>query len=137
MERASVEIWNWIEGLSTDKQKHLLQWQLQAREQIHSFKDVRLGDHLVRKDSFLGLVRYEHHFICVGLNGEGKPLIVHYYNTPWKATAQLIPTIIPPILPPARKGADKTLSMTSLINSFLVFMTIPSFHFCLADLISL
>ena len=93
MERASVEIWNWIEGLSTDKQKHLLQWQLQAREQIHSFKDVRLGDHLVRKDSFLGLVRYEHHFICVGLNGEGKPLIVHYYNTPWKATAQLIPSI--------------------------------------------
>ena len=93
MERASVETWNWIEGLSTDKQKHLLQWQLQAREQIHSFKDVRLGDHLVRKDSFLGLVRYEHHFICVGLNGEGKPLIVHYYNTPWKATAQLIPSI--------------------------------------------
>ena len=93
MERASVKIWNWIEGLSTDKQKHLLQWQLQAREQIHSFKDVRLGDHLVRKDSFLGLVPYEHHFICVGFNGEGKPLIVHYYNTPWKATAQLIPSI--------------------------------------------
>ena len=93
MERASVEIWNWIEGLSTDKQKHLLQWQLQAREQIHSFKDVRLGDHLVRKDSFLGLVPYEHHFICVGFNGEGKPMIVHYYNTPWKATAQLIPSI--------------------------------------------
>ena len=93
MERASVEIWNWIEGLSTDKQKHLLQWQLQAREQIHSFKDVRLGDHLVRKDSFLGLVPYEHHFICVGFNGEGKPMIVHYHNTAWKATAQLIPSI--------------------------------------------
>ena len=93
MERASVEIWNWIEGLSTDKQKHLLQWQLQAREQIHSFKDVRLGDHLVRKDSFLGLVPYEHHFICVGFNGEGKPMIVHYYSTPWKTTAQLIPSI--------------------------------------------
>ena len=93
MERASVEIWNWIERLPTDRQKHLLQWQLQAREPIHSFKDVRLGDHLVRKDSFLGLVPYEHHFICVGFNGEGKPMIVHYHNTPWKATAQLIPSI--------------------------------------------
>ena len=93
MARASVEIWNSIERLPTDQQKHLLQWQLQAREPIHSFKDVRLGDHLVRKDSFLGLVPYEHHFICVGFNGEGKPMIVHYYNTPWKATAQLIPSI--------------------------------------------
>jgi len=93
MARASAEIWNWIERLPTDKQKHLLQWQLQAREPIHSFKDMRLGDHLVRKDSFLGLVPYEHHFICVGFNGKGKPMIVHYYNTAWKVIAQLIPCI--------------------------------------------
>ena len=93
MTRASVEIWNWIERLPTDQQKHLLQWQLQAREPIHSFKDIRLGDHLVRKNSCLGLVSYEHHFICVGFNDEGKPIIVHYYNTAWKATAQLIPSI--------------------------------------------
>ena len=93
MERASVEIWNWIERLPWEKQKDLLQWQLQAREPIHSFKDIRLGDHLVRKDSFLGLVSYEHHFICVDLNSKGQPMIVHYYNTAWKATAQLIPSI--------------------------------------------
>ena len=93
MARASVEFWNSIERLPTDQQKHLLQRQLQTREPIHSFKDIRLGDHLVRKNSFLGLVSYEHHFICVGFNGEGKPLIVHYYSTPWKATAQLIPSI--------------------------------------------
>ena len=86
MARASVEIWNWIETLPTDKQKHLLQWQLQAREPIHS-------DHLVRKDSFLGLIPYEHHFICVDFNGNGKPMIVHYYNTAWKVIAQLIPSI--------------------------------------------
>ena len=93
MARASVEIWNWIETLPTDQQKHLLQRQLQAREPIHSFKDIRLGDHLVRKGSFLGLVPYEHHFICVDFNGEGKPIILHYYNTAWKAAAQLIPSI--------------------------------------------
>ena len=93
MERASVEIWNRIETLPWDQQKDLLQWQLQAREPIHSFKDIRLGDHLVRKDSFLGLVSYEHHFICVDLNSKGQPMIVHYYNTAWKATAQLIPSI--------------------------------------------
>ena len=93
MERASEEIWNWIEGLPTDEQRHYLQSQLQAREPIHSFKDIRLGDHLVRKDSFLGLVSYEHHFICVGFNDEGKPMIVHYHNTAWKVTAQLIPSI--------------------------------------------
>ena len=93
MARASVEIWNWIETLPTDQRKHFLQRQLQTREPIHSFKVIRLGDHLVRKNSFLGLVSYEHHFICVGFNGEGKPMIVHYYSTPWKATAQLIPSI--------------------------------------------
>ena len=93
MERASVEIWNWIERLPWEKQKDLLQWQLQAREPIHSFKDIRLGDHLVRKDSFLGLVSYEHHFICVDFNDKGQPMIVHYYNSAWKATAQLIPSI--------------------------------------------
>ena len=93
MARASVEIWNWIETLPTDQQKHLLQWQLQAREPIHSFKDIRLGDHLVRKDSFLGLVPYEHHFICVDFKGKGNPMIVHYYNTAWKVIAQLIPCI--------------------------------------------
>ena len=93
MERASVEIWNRIETLPWDQQKDLLQRQLQAREPIHSFKDIRLGDHLVRKDSFLGLVSYEHHFICVDLNSKGQPMIVHYYNTSWKATAQLIPSI--------------------------------------------
>ena len=93
MERASVEIWNRIETLPWDQQKDLLQRQLQAREPIHSFKDIRLGDHLVRKDSFLGLVSYEHHFICVDFNGKGQPMIVHYYNSAWKATAQLIPSI--------------------------------------------
>ena len=93
MARASAEIWNSMERLPTDQQKDLLQWQLQAREPIHSFKDIRLGDHLVRKDSFLGLVPYEHHFICVDFNGKGKPMILHYYNTAWKATAQLIPSI--------------------------------------------
>ena len=93
MARASVEIWNWIDRLPTDQQKDLLQWQLQAREPIHSFKDIRLGDHLVRKDSFLGLVPYEHHFICVDFNGKGKPMIVHYYNTAWKVIAQLMPCI--------------------------------------------
>ena len=93
MARASVVIWNSIERLPTDQQKRLLQWQLQAREPIHSFKDIRLGDHLVRKDSFLGLVPYEHHFICVDFNGKGKPMIVHYYNTAWKVIAQLIPCI--------------------------------------------
>ena len=93
MARASEEIWNWIERLPTDQQKRLLQWQLQAREPIHSFKDLRLGDHLVRKDSFLGLVPYEHHFICVNFNDKGKPMIVHYYNTTWKVIGQLIPCI--------------------------------------------
>ena len=93
MARASVEIWNRIERLSTDQQKHLLQRQLQTREPIHSFKDIRLGDHLVRKNSFLGLVPYEHHFICVGFNGEGKPMIVHYYNTPVSYTHLTLPTI--------------------------------------------
>ena len=56
----------------------LLDWQLQAREPIHRFSDMKAGDHLVRKNSFLGLISYEHHFICIGSNCEGRPKIVHY-----------------------------------------------------------
>ena len=56
----------------------LLDWQLQAREPIHRFSDMKPGDHLVRKNSFLGLIPYEHHFICIGSNCEGQPKIVHY-----------------------------------------------------------
>ena len=71
----------------------LLRWQLQAREPIHRFSDMKAGDHLVRKGFFLGgLIPYEHHFICVGFNCKGEPKIVHYYNTAANASAQMIPT---------------------------------------------
>jgi len=69
----------------------LLRWQLQAREPIHRFSDMKEGDHLVRKSSSLG-ISYEHHFICIGPDREGRPKIVHYYNTAANASAQMIST---------------------------------------------
>ena len=39
-----------------------------------------------------GLISYEHHFLCIGVNDEDKPKIIHYYNTVWNASMQLIPT---------------------------------------------
>ena len=89
---SSYFVWKYIEGLESEEQKRLLRWQLQAREPIHRFSDMKAGDHLVRKSSSLGgLIPYEHHFICVG-KCEEKPKIVHYYNTAANASAQMIPT---------------------------------------------
>ena len=90
---SSYSVWKYIEGLESEEQKRLLRWQLQAREPIHRFSDMKAGDHLVRKSSSLGgLIPYEHHFICVGFNCKGEPKIVHYYNTAANASAQMIPT---------------------------------------------
>ena len=90
---SSTSIWELIEQHDSEDQKHFLQWQLQAREPIRSFADIRKGDHLVRKSSFMkGLISYEHHFLCIGFDDEGKPKIMHYYNTAWNASMQLIPT---------------------------------------------
>ena len=90
---SSSSIWKDIERRNSKEQIHLLRWQLQAREPIHRFSDMKAGDHLVRKGSFLpgGSVPYEHHFLCVGYD-YGKPKIIHYYNTASQAIAQMIPT---------------------------------------------
>ena len=90
---SSYFVWEYIEGLESEEQMRLLRWQLQAREPIHRFSDMKARDHLVRKGFFLGgLIPYEHHFICVGFNCKGEPKIVHYYNTAANASAQMIPT---------------------------------------------
>lgn len=105
---SSAEIWRGIEKLDNQKQKDLLEWQLQAREPIRRFADIRLGDHLVTKGSMLDnlfprdlgilkylnvldelkeslsaldLLEYEHHFLCIGFGSKGEPKIIHYYNT--------------------------------------------------------
>ena len=87
-------IWRGIARRTEEDQKKLLQWQLQAREPIRRFSDIRTGDHLVQKSSFMkGLISYEHHFLCVGFDDEkNRPKIMHYYNTSWNASLQLIPT---------------------------------------------
>lgn len=87
-------IWRNIEKLDKEEQRKLLQWQLQAREPIHRFADIRACDHLVVKRSFLaGLISYEHHFLCIGFDGQ-KPKIIHYHNTSRNAAWQLIPTLL-------------------------------------------
>ena len=69
----------------------LFRRQLQAREPMHRFSDMKEGDHLVRKSSSLS-ISYEHHFICTGFNYGGWPKIVHYYNTDANASLQMIRT---------------------------------------------
>ena len=88
---SSYSVWKGIEELESKEQLHLLRWQLQAREPIHRFSDMKAGDHLVRKSSLLGS-SYEHHFICIGSNYEGRPQIIHYYNTAANASRQMIRT---------------------------------------------
>ena len=77
--------------MKSDEQMRLLRWQLQAREPIHRFSDMKAGDHLVRKSISLG-ISYEHHFLCIGFESEGRPTIIHYYNTAANAGAQMIRT---------------------------------------------
>ena len=75
---SSYALWKGIEELESKQQMRLLDWQLQAREPIHRFSDMKAGDHLVRKNAVLGLIPYEHHFICIGSDCEGRPTIVDY-----------------------------------------------------------
>ena len=76
-----IPTWSDIERRKKAEQKRLLQWQLQTREPIHFFADIRTGDHLVKKHSAMdGLFCYEDHFLCIGYN-EDRPRIVHY-NVP-------------------------------------------------------
>jgi len=87
----SIPIWKKIERLKGGEQRRFLQWQLQTREPIHSFADMKPGDHLIRKSSIMN-ISYEHHFICIGFKDKDKPKVVHYYNKAWFASVQMIPT---------------------------------------------
>ena len=88
---SSYSVWKDIEELESKEPKRLLRRQLQGREPIHRFSEMKKGDHLVRKSSSLG-IPYEHHFICIGFNYGGWPKIVHYYNTAANASLQMIKT---------------------------------------------
>ena len=91
------QVWENIIKKPTKEQRKLLEWQLQAREPICKFSDIKLGDHLVRKTSVrlsekCRKVLYYHHFLCTGSDHEGRPRIIHYYNTATNAIHQLFTT---------------------------------------------
>ena len=91
--RESLEIWKDIRKRKPEEQKHLLRWQLQAREPIRRLSDMKPGDHLLKTVNPGNLLEYAHHFLCSGIDEiSGKPKIIHYYNTPGNAMKQLFPT---------------------------------------------
>ena len=91
--RESLEIWKDIRKSKPEEQKHLLRWQLQAREPIRRLSDMKPGDHLLKTVNPGNLLEYAHHFLCSGIDEiSGKPTIIHYYNTPGNAMKQLFPT---------------------------------------------
>ena len=53
---------------------------------------MRVGDHLVKKSSVGGKTLYYHHFLCIDINNEGFPTIIHYSNTPANAFRQIFKT---------------------------------------------
>ena len=85
------KIWQEISKKSEKEQRHILEWQLQAREPIYEFSDIKPGDHLVKKFQKFGEIWYYHHFLCIDSN-EGNPIIIHYTNTGKNATKQLFKT---------------------------------------------
>ena len=91
--RESLEIWKDIRKRKPEEQKHLLRWQLQAREPIRRLSDMKPGDHLLMTRNQGSSLEYAHHFLCSGIDEiSGKPKIIHYYNTPGNAMKQLFPT---------------------------------------------
>ena len=91
--RESLEIWKDIGKRKPKEQKHLLRWQLQAREPIRRLSDMKPGDHLLMTRNPGSWLEYEHHFLCSGIDEiSGKPKIIHYYNTPGNVMKQLLPT---------------------------------------------
>jgi hypothetical protein len=75
------EIWKNIERRGSKEQRELLAWQLQAREPINKFSDIKAGDHLIKKASMLDKKLYYHHFLCIGDDDDGQPRVIHYNNT--------------------------------------------------------
>ena len=79
--RESLEIWKDIRKSKPEEQKHLLRWQLQAREPIRRLSDMKPGDHLLMTVFPGKWYEYAHHFLCSGIDEmSGKPKIIHYYN---------------------------------------------------------
>lgn len=94
---SSKRYWESIKKLKRSEQQQKLNEVLAGRESIHSFSDIKLGDHLVQKSGpfassggFVpGIIQYEHHFLCIGyeiVGSEKRPLITHYYALGSKAT---------------------------------------------------
>ena len=74
--------WKQFDKSPSSRQRKFLNPYLQTREPISSYYDIQKGDHLVRTSStMMGLLKFEHHFLCIGHNERGAPLIVHYNAT--------------------------------------------------------
>ena len=104
------QVWENITKKDTEERRKLLEWQLQAREPICKFSDIKKGDHLVRKASVCGVVLYYHHFLCTGSDDEGRPRIIHYYNTASNAINQLFTTY--------SFGSGSALGQVGIIQEF-------------------
>ena len=104
------QVWENITKKPTKEQRKLLEWQLQAREPIDKFSDIKKGDHLIRKASVCGIVSYYHHFLCTGSDEMGRPKIIHYYNTPGNAFVQLFTTY--------SFGSGSALGQVGIIQEF-------------------
>ena len=123
MDSASSDgIWRYIEQHDKEDQRNLLQWQLQARELILSFAEIKPGDHLVHKQCLVeGLGEYEHHFLCIGQlkeDGKIKPIIIHYYNTVTNAIMTFLATFCSK-LGSAIKNLGKVQEMTLPDRNFI------------------
>lgn len=80
--KLSSVCWKQFDKLPSSRKRKFLSPYLQTREQIYSYYDIQKGDHLVRTSStMMGLQKFEHHFLCIGHNERGAPLIVHYNAT--------------------------------------------------------
>lgn len=77
--KLSLLCWKQFDKLPSSRKRKFLNPYLQKREPIYSYYDIQKGDHLVRTCStMMGLLKFEHHFLCIGHNERGTSFIVHY-----------------------------------------------------------
>jgi hypothetical protein len=67
-----------------------LRRKLEKREPIKKFSDIKVGDHLIKKKSIYGMQLGYHHGLCIKLESDGRPTIIHYHDSSSNTIGELL-----------------------------------------------
>ena len=67
-----------------------LRRKLEKREPINKLSDIKVGDHVIKKKSIYGMQLVYHHFLCIKLESDGRPTIIHYHDSSSNTIGELL-----------------------------------------------